>query len=247
MPRKARRESHTKYYHVIVRGVGKQILFENDNDYSYYLSLMKRFSVETGIRICAYCLMENHVHLLVYDPEETLSVFMKKTGVCYAGYYNTKYERTGHLFQDRFMSEPVETKEYMLTVFRYILNNPEAAGICPASEYRWSSYHLYGNRRSFVNTTLLFSWIGDWEHYVAFMDQENHDKCPDYDYRTNDDDWAKETLYETLGLISGSELKAYSKAKRDEALRQLRRAGLTIKQIERLTGIGRGIVQRAGK
>ena len=67
MPRKARQISITGYSHVIVRGIGKQILFEENKDYGYYVSLIRKYAKETGVSVCAYCLMENHVHLLLYD------------------------------------------------------------------------------------------------------------------------------------------------------------------------------------
>ena len=244
MSRTNRQVSFMGYYHVIVRGVGKQILFENDRDCGYFLAQLEKYSSETGVSVCAYCLMENHVHLLVHDSHEALSLFMKKLGVSYATYYNLKYDRTGHLFQDRFQSEPVETEPYLLTVFRYILNNPVKAGICPASEYRWSSYHSYADSMSFVNTDIFLQLIGNWDRYTAFIDQENDDECMECFPQKKDDEWAKAALHRTLGLQSGSEIRTYPKIERDAALRKLKQAGLTIRQIERLTGISHNIIQR---
>ena len=175
MARKPRGGSFTGYYHIIVRGVGKQILFEDERDFSFYLTILEKYSTETKVSVCAYCLMENHVHLLVCGEKDALALLMKKMGVCYAAHYNRKYERTGHLFQDRYMSEPVESKIYLLTVFRYILNNPVVAGICPASEYLWSSYRRYGDKDSFVDTALLKGWIGGWEKYAEFIAEKNCD------------------------------------------------------------------------
>lgn len=112
MPRQPR--STGEYLHLIVRGNGKQILFEEPSDYQQYLSYMDKYAQETGISILAYCLMENHVHLLVRDTAGSVSVFMKKTGVSYAQYYNKKYERTGHLFQDTYKSETIAGDAYLL-------------------------------------------------------------------------------------------------------------------------------------
>ena len=243
MPRRARKKSISGYFHVIVRGVGKQILFECNGDYSFFISLLRKYSKETEVKICAYCLMENHVHMIVCDDNGALPLFMKKIGICYAGYYNKKYERSGHLFQDRYMSEPIETKEYLLTVFRYVLNNPKSAGICPASEYRWSSYHKYGDIETFVDTEVFYKWIGGWEKYASYINENNSDQCMEY-YSPNSDEWAKDVLTTKLGVRSGTVLKEYTKDERDDALRTLKMEGLTIRQIERLTGIGRGIIQR---
>ena len=245
MARVARKIGFTGYYHVIMRGVGKQVLFECDRDFCYYIKLLQRYAQETGVDVCAYCLMENHVHLLVHDPDEELSLFMKKLGVSYAWFFNKKYDRTGHLFQDRYISEAVETESYLLTVFRYILNNPSAAGICPASEYLWSSYEKYGDPESFVNTKLLQRMLGDWESYAAFVSEKNKDQCMEYYLYQKEDGWIQDKIFDLLGVESGTILKSYDRKNRNEALRKLKDAGLTIRQIERHTGISKSIAQRA--
>ncbi len=85
-----------------------------------------------------YCLMDNHVHLLIKTGSEPLSHLMKRIGVRYAAFYKWKYHRTGHLFQDRFRSEPVEDDSYLLAVYRYIALNPVKAGLCEKpGKYRW--------------------------------------------------------------------------------------------------------------
>ena len=85
-----------------------------------------------------YCLMDNHVHLLLKTGSEPLSRLMKRIGVRYAAFYKWKYHRTGHLFQDRFRSEAVEDDSYLLAVYRYITLNPVKAGLCEKpGQYRW--------------------------------------------------------------------------------------------------------------
>ena len=174
MPRQARRMSATGYMHIITRGICRQLLFEEDDDYRHYLTILEKYSLETGVRICAYCLMENHVHLLVHGEPEQIILLMKKLGVNYSGWFNWKYERTGHLFQDRYKSEPVEDESYLYTVFRYILRNPEKAGICLASEYRWSSYHLFENPPAFMELDSLRGLLQNTEQYEAFLNAVSH-------------------------------------------------------------------------
>lgn len=246
MARLPRIHSQSGYFHITVRGVGKQILFEEKSDYLRYLHLLKRFSIETKVNICAYCLMENHVHLLVYDRGENLALFMKKLGVAYSYYFNQKYERTGHLFQGRYVSVPIESDDFLLTVFRYILNNPRKAGICSAADYPWSSYRKYGNQNSFVDTMVLQEMLGSFEEYAAFIDA----KYDDEEFETpNDavqnDEWAIEIIRKTLNIESGTVLQSYVRQRRDQALRILKEKGLTIRQIERLTGISKSVIQRA--
>ena len=244
MPRQARRFSHSGYLHIIMRGIGKQILFEEREDYCFFLSAVKRFLKETNITLLAYCLMDNHVHLLICDTEFQTPVLIKKIGVSYSGYFNRKYKRTGHLFQDRYHSEPVEDERYLLTVFRYILKNPEKAGICNTADYEWSSYSQYNNPAAFVQTQLFQTLIGDQHSYDLFLDAVNDDECLEFESK-KDDEWAKAVIRKYLGCESGTVLQSYDRSRRDTALRILKEHRLTIRQIERLTGINRGVIQRA--
>lgn len=245
MPRHARTLSDSGYLHVIVRGNGKQVLFEEAKDYQYFLKILRRFSQETEVTVCAYCLMENHVHLLVKDVKGQVALMMKKLGVSYSYYFNHKYDRTGHLFQDRFRSEAVEDDAYLLTVFRYILKNPEKAGICPARNYAWSSYHAYGDPSAFARPALLEEMIGGKEDYEAFMTIDDDAECLEFEPTIHDDEWALRVIRKQLGDQGGTRLQRCSREERNKALQNLRRAGLTIRQIERLTGIPKGIIARA--
>ena len=244
MPRRARQKSETGYLHLIARGIGRQALFESREDYGVYLSLLARYSRETEVAICAYCLMENHVHLLVRDEQDRTALMMKKLGVSYAHYFNRKYERTGHLFQDRYLSEAVRDEPYLLTVFRYILNNPRKAGICAAKDYEWSSYRLYERTTALVDTSLFVALIGDAEAYAAFVAAANDDECLEYDHARLSDDEARRVVQEQLGRDSGTALQALGRKERNAQLRTLLDRGLSIRQIERLTGISRGVVQK---
>ena len=245
MPRQARQRSESGYLHLIVRGIGRQAIFEEREDYAFYLSILRRFSAETEIAVCAYCLMENHVHLLVYDAQNRASVMMKKLGVSYSHYFNQKYARSGHLFQDRYLSETVEDEAYLLTVFRYILNNPRKAGICSAEDYEWSSYRLYSAPATFVDTRPFQELLGEGARYAAFIAADNDDKCLDCDLLPRGDVWARKVIQDCLNAQNGTALQDFDRQARDAALRQLKEKGLTVRQIERLTGISRNIVQRA--
>ncbi len=245
MARQARKLSGSGYMHVIVRGIGRQLLFEAEEDYAYYLDALEKNSRDLKVTVCAYCLMENHVHLLLYDPEQRIPTLMKKLGVRYSYYFNRKYVRIGPVFGDRYRSEAVEDNRYLLTVYRYILRNPEKAGIGKASEYRWSSYALYGEKESFVDTGFLEGYVKDRAEHAAWIAEENDDECLEYMPPKHDDPWALKVIRRQLGGQSGTALQGMEKSGRDEALRKLKKAGLTVRQIERLTGISRGIVQRA--
>ena len=234
-----------EYLHIIARGIGKQILFEDQSDNERYLSNLKKFSESEGITILAYCLMENHVHLLIRDAQGSVSSFMKKMGISYALYYNKKYDRTGHLFQDRYKSENIINDAHLLSAFRYILNNPVKAGLCGAAEYRWSSYNEYGKKDGLTDTGMLFNMIGDKESFAQFMMEKDGTEHIEADIPKKDDTWALQTIRETLNINSGTQIQQFERTQRDEALALLKSRGLTVRQLERLTGINRGAIQKA--
>ncbi|MFC4024421.1 transposase [Oceanobacillus longus] len=124
MPRKPRRKSRNGIYHVMLRGINRQTIFEDDNDRIRLLETIKRFKDISKFRIFCYCLMDNHIHLLLKETEEPVSKAIQRISASYVYWYNDKYERSGHLFQERFKSENVETITYFLTVLRYIHQNP---------------------------------------------------------------------------------------------------------------------------
>ena len=244
MARQARKDTCGCYLHIIVRGIGKQLLFEERQDYQYYLWLLEKYCKDTAVSICAYCLMENHVHLLVHDKEGKTPLFMKKMGVSYSYYFNKKYERTGHLFQDRYQCERIDDDAYLFTAFRYILNNPQKAGIALASEYEWNSYKLINDSSSFVDTQLFREHFGTPENYREFIEANDEDECMDISSARISDTKAKQLIKNKLGCESGTALQSFDRESRDRAILLLLDNGLSIRQIERLTGISRGIIQK---
>ena len=138
MARPIREKSGTGVYHVMLRGINRQDIFEDEEDYRQMTSILRGLTDrydDKGLRLpplCifyAYCLMSNHIHLLIQEREEHISEVVKRIGVTYAHYFNKKYERNGHLFQDRFRSEPVDSIEYFVILLRYIHQNPLKARI----------------------------------------------------------------------------------------------------------------------
>ena len=243
MARTARKMSESGYFHVIIRGNGQQQIFEENDDYKYFLVLLEKFTRETGVAVCAYCLMGNHVHLLLKDTADELSLFMKKLEVSYASFFNWKYGRTGHLFQGRYKSEPIDDDSYLLRVFRYILRNPAKAGIASPEGYPWSSYRYYDGG-SFVDTLLIGEMLGSRENYEDFVQNDDDGDIEEFeDVRISDAD-AKRIIREKLGIEIGSVIQSFSRAERDAAVIELLTEGLSERQIARLTGISRYIIRR---
>lgn len=116
MARQARKESSTGIFHVMMRGINHQNIFEEPEDYYHFIATLDRMRVHydeegspSGINCTnyAYCLMSNHIHLLIREREDTIGMAIKRIASSYVYYYNHKYSRDGHLFRERFKSEPV--------------------------------------------------------------------------------------------------------------------------------------------
>lgn len=140
MSRGRRRISGTNVYHIVSRGNNQENIFLDEKDKIHFLGLMKNDSDKLGVKIYAYCIMTNHTHILLKSALKTTSLFMQEVNSKYACYYNCKYDKSGHAFQGRFYSSPVETESYLFSCVRYIHNNPVKASIAnKIEEYRFSS------------------------------------------------------------------------------------------------------------
>ena len=151
MPRTARRVVPGSPHHITQRGTDRQTVFHSLNDRRVYLDLLKENSREGGVRILAYCLMRNHIHLVAVPEEvESLAVCLRRTHGRYAQYLNARRLRSGHLWQNRFYSCAME-EEHLWNAIRYVEQNPLRAGLVTnACAYRWSSAaaHLSGKDRT---------------------------------------------------------------------------------------------------
>ena len=133
------------YYHVYNRGNRKQDIFFKPNDYVYYLEKLRDYKEKHEVTIICYCLMPNHIHLLVrQNSENPIYKFIHGLHTSYSIYVNRKYDKTGHLFQGRFKQKEIDKDEYLLQVSSYIHLNPLMDGLVEKLEdYQWSSYPDY--------------------------------------------------------------------------------------------------------
>lgn len=159
MPRCARNKIENGIYHICVRGNNRQDIFQDTQDRKEYLERLRQYKERYKMHIYAYCLMTNHVHLLIYDNNEDISKFMQGLSLSYVIYFNKKYSRSGHLFQDRFTSVLARSGMQILQTAKYIHLNPVKAGLVTAAEkYDWSSFSSYLNsydELGIVNTEFL--------------------------------------------------------------------------------------------
>jgi len=141
-------------YHITVRGNNRQDIFLDDADRTFFLDLLKRVSRRFRLEIFAFCLMGNHFHLFLRTPEANLSQAMHWLIGTYAGYFNWKHQRSGHVFQDRYKSVLVTEDSHWLHLSMYLHLNPFRAGLVERlANYRWSSYLDY------IRAQSRFDWL----------------------------------------------------------------------------------------
>ena len=261
MTRKSREKSATGVYHVMMRGTNKQDIFEVTEDYLRFISILRSmvYPVDDSRRplpprcnIYAYCLMTNHVHLLIRESAEALASVIHRIATAYAHYYNNKYFRCGHLFQDRFKSEPVNDQGYFFTLLRYIHQNPMAAGLSKGiDDYEWSSWKEYAGYRGctsgFCDIRAVLSQMPIHELHelvsdplpkaAMILDLDSGRKI------LSDED--VKVFLSSFGLRQPADLQLYSRERRREILREAKLYGASIRQLVRLTGISFYIVKEA--
>ena len=253
MPRKPRVLSSTGIYHIILRSVNQHLIFEEDSDYQKFLYILTDCKMKYDIRIYAYCLMDNHIHLLLKSPADKLSVAFQSLETRFARWYNNKYSRTGYLFQDRFHSTPVESENAFLSVMIYIHDNPVKAKMCHyPSDYLWSSFNAYYSKKnSLVDTSLAEKITGNrdalhWYFSRAIIDENN--ELFESDHRRKKlfltDEKALETFKAISKLSSTSEVKTLNKVQRNRLVYKLRQKGLSVKQVARFLDISATTVKR---
>ncbi|MBQ3023380.1 MAG: transposase [Clostridia bacterium] len=248
MPRIPRQKSESGIYHMMLRGINQQVIFEDDEDYTKFINTLETYKAVSGYKVFAYCLMSNHIHILIKVEKEDIDLIMKRIAGSYVYWYNWKYYRKGHLFQDRFKSEPVENDEYFLTVLRYIHQNPIKAGIVEKiDEYEYSSYNEYViGESSLLDMEFVYSILSK-EKFEEFNKEITEDVCLDVEelnFRLSDND-AMKIVKEVSKCENATEFQTLDPNNRDKYIRRLKKRGLSYRQISRLTGISFAIVRKA--
>lgn len=258
MPRMARQKSSTKVYHIILRGNAKQDIFLEKQDYIKFLKEICQTKEKYQYELYAYCLMPNHVHLAMYDKKENLSKALQSLAISYSAYWNKKYKRVGHLFQNRFLSKNVETETYLKTLCRYIHQNPWKSGIAKMEEYQWSSYQEYLKKSKIIEEKQLLRLFANCkkearDNFIKFhtidINQDNIKELMEYEMIEKlNDEQARKYIVEILGFKNIQEIAQYSMTKRNNYLRRLKNIqGISMAQIARLVGLSKKMVERIMK
>jgi len=251
MTRTERLKSSMGIYHVLARGINQQRIFEQAEDYEQFLDFLLVTKKKSGFTLYAYTLLGNHIHLLLKEGPESISQIFKRLGTQYAQWFNGKYGRCGHLFQNRFGSEPIEDDNYFLTTLLYIYQNPVKAGVCNiAADYEWGSRRLLGKRTGIVDETALTEIVS-----IATIKQRELEliedvllEAPKIGRRTA---YADKKVSEIIKLICGAqngpEFQRMDREKQISVVEKLREERVPIRQIARVTGVSKGVIEYWGK
>jgi len=244
MPRTARKKSKTGIYHIILRGINRQTIFVDDEDNEKFLQTLIDCKEISGFELYGYCLMGNHAHILLKEKEENLEQIFKRIGSRYVYWYNWKYNRCGHLFQDRFKSEPVEDDGYFVAVLRYIHQNPLNAGMSTSIDnYRWSSYKAYIEKTRTIDYEFALGIINE-KNYISFMSEEGKEKCLEIGNKRLQDIELME-LIEAKYNVKAIMIQSEPRTKIEQILREvLKIDGVSTRQLSRVTGISVNIIWR---
>lgn len=247
MPRQARKKSESGIYHIMLRGVNRQQIFQDEEDSQKFLGVLKECKAISEFKLIAYCLMGNHIHLLIKEEKEPLDLIIKRIGSRYVYWYNVKYRRVGHLFQDRFKSEPVNDDSYFLSVLRYIHRNPIKAGLVQkCQDYKFSSYNDYLNHNEIIDFNSIFGLVSDNEFVRFHMDDDDvrHMDIEEVTKVRLTDEEAIRIIDSFTGCKTIEEYQSLPLIKQREHISDFRNGNISIRQINRLTGLSIGIIRK---
>ncbi len=263
MPRGPRKCSSTQIYHVMLRGNEKKNIFIDDEDKTMLMDIMLEKKRMGEFLLYSYCILDNHVHIVIKEMKDPLPRIMGRIATSYAQYFNKKYKRVGHVFQDRYKSENIEDENYLMCVIRYIHNNPQKAGICSAGQYKWSTLRLYldslKSGRELPEIRDVLSIFSDNEieavkAFAEFSKKNDNDSYMDieqegiYDIdEGNVEEYIRSCLKERGITLQDLRTKNYRKI-REELIKELvEHSCLSKRRIAELTGINRETVRKLSK
>lgn len=248
MPRSPRKKSGTGIYHIMQRGADRRIIFSDDEDCIKFLNILKDVKEKSGFKLYAYCLMGNHLHLLLKEESEPLDLIFKRAGSAYVYYYNWKYQLHGHLFQDRFRSEQVESDAYFMDVLRYIWQNPLKAGLCESpSDYPWLGCSGITKGDMLLDSIESMTNLKG-QSLVNFVNEEcEGTHLEDTGMLRLTDREAIERLKIVCKCDTVQEIGGWEVKRRDSAVLAALNNGVSIRQLARITGISKTVIERIRK
>ncbi len=238
MSRAPREYCESGVYHVMLRGANKQDIFIEKRDYERFLEILFKLKQIKSFKLYAYCLMTNHVHLVIEENEtRDISDIMKRLTGEYTQWFNYKYERTGSLTESRYKSRTVQTDEYFMHLVRYVHQNPAKGGIAAVSEYDWSSYGAYLCEQELVDTEFLFE-ILPRHSYEEFHKENESNEFELYTSSRRNTDEELVKILKNMGIDNPKAMAYMAPEVREEIIKELRKK-FSIRCITRVTGLHR--------
>ena len=242
-------------YHIVLRGTNQQVLFESHADYERMIMQISKAKNLVPFELHAYCLMSNHVHLLIEAHYEDVPILVHNIKTTYARRYNIKVSRTGSLFESKYGSKAIYTSRQYRNTVRYIHQNPFKAKLIYIQDlhkYKWSSmmaFHSKDNELIAENTVLrVFEQFSNEDFFEFHLHSTDEDAFEHCFQRLSDEDAQTYVMSILEGRIDHlQDVQKLDVPKRNEILIEIKQLGLPVNQISRLTGVGRNSIQRAKK
>lgn len=234
----------TKYVHITTHGISKENIYQDNNEKRKIEKLILQNETKFNINVIAYCIMDNHLHLLIKIEEANdLSKYMHKVNTTYAIYYNKKHNRKGYVYKDRFYSQVIKDEKHLIAAIIYIHNNPVKAKICTmVKDYKFSSYTMFWKE----NKNEIVKIFDNKEHYEKMHNRNDIG----LQYINNFEKISKEELNEILDNylklknLTIKELKKYRENLYEICNILKNNYGLSYREIESVTKIGRETIRR---
>lgn len=229
-----------------MRGINRQSIFEDEEDKQRFIETLAHYKTVSCYQLFAYCLMDNHVHLLLAERKEPIATIIKRVSSSYVLWFNKKYGRCGHLFQERFKSENVDNDSYFLNVLRYIHQNPLKAHIVKdIAEYKWSSYLGYTRKTDNIDQEYVFKIFSDTstealKQFEQFSRENNTDSCLEIEEAkvVMNDEQLREAIKKRFGM-EAIKIKNEARQQQDMILKEIKSSAnnISTRQLARITGL----------
>lgn len=244
MPRLARKDLDSSFIHIIIQGINKEYIFKKDLFKETYLNILKNNIKITNIDVIAYCIMDNHAHLLVYcENINIISKVMQKTNGTYAKFYNRIQKRVGYVFRNRYYTQAMLTEQQLYNCIAYIHKNPIKANMVNyLEEYKYSSYREYLGKRNFITNRSIKLVFGTSKVYLDMFNSihkiEDIENIKEVVEEFNDE---KTIVNEYLNEVGKNllEIKQNKKLLAELIFRLRYQGGLSLRVMEKILGISK--------
>jgi len=247
MPRKSRKDLETCFFHIIVQGINKLYVFDKKEDVEKYIYLVKKYSNLHNLAIISYCIMNNHAHFLIYTESVTnMSKAMQKANTVYAKYYNKKENRTGYLFRNRYVSQPIFNESHLFRCMTYIHKNPIKAKIVDRIEnYKYSSYNDYRNKKGIINNEVLQLVFGTSKDYLeTFIEIHKMEDIGDVDEILDDYSYCDEVINKYKNIYNIENLSYKDETLKELTIELKTKCKLSLREIATKLGKNKDLLSR---